>query len=103
VARTHDTIVGFCISSYDAGLIWLAWFGVLPAARGQGIGGRLLAALSQTMTVRRAHKIWCDTRTANDKAQRVLEAFGFREIAQLRNHWYGQDFLLWEWPPADPV
>jgi hypothetical protein len=25
-----------------------------------------------------------------------LKKLGFREIIELKNHWYGQDFILWE-------
>lgn len=99
VARDNGRIVGFCISKYDDGLIWLSWFATDAAYRGRGIGGQLLAALGKTLPHRRAHKLWCDTRTDNVASQHVLERFGFRRIAELTNHWYGQDFFLWEWLP----
>ncbi len=39
VARNEERIVGFCISRYDDGLIWLSWFATDAAYRGRGIGG----------------------------------------------------------------
>lgn len=99
VARLDGRIVGYCISRYDDGLVWLSWFGVDADQRGRGIGQTLLHAVAETLPSRRAHKMWCDTRTDNVKSQRVLTRFGFSKIGHVRNHWYGQDFYLWEWAP----
>jgi len=96
VARIDAELVGFCISSYDDGLLWLAWFGVSASARGRGFGVYLLEALERSASRRRAHKVWCDTRTSNEVSARVLERAGYNRIAELTNHWYGQDFYLWE-------
>jgi ribosomal protein S18 acetylase RimI-like enzyme len=90
---------GFCISRYDDGLVWLSWFGVEPRCRGRGIGESLLRALAGTLSARRAHKIWCDTRTENIGSQRVLQRVGFVRTGHFTNHWYGQDFFIWEWLP----
>lgn len=100
VARDGDALVGFCVSRFDDGTIWLSWFGTAARARGRGIGAALLAALAETLPSRRAHKIWCDSRVANTRSQTVLERAGFRRIATLTNHWYGQDYYLWEWYPT---
>lgn len=99
VARDSTGLIGFCVSRCDDGTIWLAWFGTDSRARGRGVGASLLAALATTLPSRHAHKIWCDTRTDNVQSQSVLERAGFRRIATLTNHWYGQDFFLWEWYP----
>jgi ribosomal protein S18 acetylase RimI-like enzyme len=99
VARDGDGLVGFCVSRFDDGTIWLSWFGTAAHARGRGIGAALLAALADTLPSRQAHKIWCDSRVENSASRSVLERFGFRRIATLTNHWYGQDYYLWEWYP----
>ncbi|MFZ2491416.1 MAG: GNAT family N-acetyltransferase [Thermoanaerobaculia bacterium] len=96
VATMGSQIVGFCISKYDDATIWLSWFGVAPANRSTGMGRRLLEALELTVRRRGAHKIWCDTRTDNVRSQAVIQRFGFRRITEIANHWYGQDFVLWE-------
>jgi ribosomal protein S18 acetylase RimI-like enzyme len=98
-ARDSSGLIGFCVSRYDDGTIWLSWFGTAARARGSGIGSSLLAALAKTLPSRRAHKIWCDSRVDNKESQSVLERAGFRRIATLTNHWFGQDFFLWEWYP----
>ena len=96
VAWQDTTPVGFCISRYDDGVVWLSWFGVAASARGLGVGTKLLAALMSTLRSRNAHKLWCDTRTDNVGSQKLLERLGFVRITRLTNHWYGQDFFLWE-------
>jgi len=96
VATLDGDPVGFCISRYDDGLIWLCWFGVRSEQRRSGVGAALLEALRQSASRRNAHKIWCDTRTSNLASAQALTKAGFSKICELRNHWYRQDFYLWE-------
>ena len=96
VARMGDQVVGFCFSKNDDGLVWLAWFGVHPSFRRQGIGSHLLATLEATVSNGRSHKIWCDCRTENEASRLALIRHGYSELCTVRNHWYGQDFILWE-------
>lgn len=100
VARRGAEIIGFCVSRFDDGTIWLSWFGTDASARGQGVGAALLAALASTLPARHAHKIWCDSRVENVESKSVLERAGFKRIATLANHWYEQDYFLWEWYPS---
>ena len=99
VARDGSGLTGFCVSHYDDGTVWLSWFGTDPRARGRGVAAALLAALAKTLPSRHAHKVWCDTRVDNTPSQSVLVRAGFRRIATLTNHWFGQDYFLWEWYP----
>ena len=99
VARDRSGVIGFCVSRFDDGTVWLSWFGTETRARGRGVGAALLAALAQTLPRRHAHKIWCDSRVDNTPSKSVLTRAGFRRIATLTNHWYGQDYYLWEWYP----
>jgi len=99
VARDERGLTGFCVSRFDDGTVWLDWFGVAERARGRGIGTALLAALAATLPARRAHKIWCDSRTDNKESLSVLERAGYRRITTLTNHWYGKAYFLWEWYP----
>ena len=96
VAKIDGQVVGFCFSNIDDGLIWLSWFGVDPEYRRHGIGTSLLTAIDGRARRARAHKIWCDCRTNNIASHLTLATFGYRELCKLDNHWYGQDFLLWE-------
>ena len=100
VARDDSGLIGFCVSRFDDGTIWLSWFGTAAHARGRGVGAALLAALAKTLPSRHAHKIWCDSRTDNVESMATLERAGYRRIVTLTNHWYGQDYYLWEWYPS---
>lgn len=96
VARSGGELVGFCISKYDDGIIWLAWFGVREDQRGMGISSELLRVLETRTRDCGCHKVWCDTRTTNLRSQHVLGRSGFSRTCTLENHWYGQDFYIWE-------
>jgi ribosomal protein S18 acetylase RimI-like enzyme len=96
VATNRGSPVGFCISTYDDGLIWLAWFGVARSQRSRQIGSQLLDAAVDLVRPRGCHKIWCDSRTSNMESRSVLIRAGFREICRVEKHWYGHDFWLWE-------
>jgi ribosomal protein S18 acetylase RimI-like enzyme len=91
-----NEIVGFCFNHFDDFTIWLDWFGVKPPNRKKGTGGAIIQALFKTATERGAHKVWCDTRTSNEASKNLLRKLGFKEIAEVKNHWYKQDFILWE-------
>ena len=96
VAEEGSRIAGYCISERNDGLIWLAWFGVAPDFRGKGVGTALLEALDQRTARSGSHKVWCDCRTSNTESKTVLLAHGFLPLCTARNHWHGQDFILWE-------
>ena len=96
IAKEGNRIAGFCISRFDDYTIWLEWFGVTENYRGMGLTNQLLKKLEETVAVRECHKIWCDCRTSNQAAIHLLSAAGYTQITTLINHWYGQDFILWE-------
>jgi len=91
-----ERIVGFCFSHFDDFTIWLDWFGVEPSEREKGVGTAMVQTLLETATERHAHKIWCDTRSSNEPSKSLMRKLGFKEIAEVKNHWYRQDFILWE-------
>ena len=97
IARDEDGLTGFCVSRWDDATIWLSWFGVAARARGRGVGTALIAALKASLPARRAHKIWCDSRTENVESIATLERAGFRRLTTLTDHWFHQDYFLWEW------
>ena len=98
VAKAQADLAGFCISEYDDGLLWICWFGVQPKWRRQGVVSALLHELERTASSRGCHKIWCDCRSNNEPSKAVLTRNGFKQICSVTNHWYGQDFILWEKP-----
>jgi ribosomal protein S18 acetylase RimI-like enzyme len=89
-------IVGFCFSHFDDYTIWLDWIVVERRSRKKGVGKELLEVLFRTAIKRKAHKIWCDCRTSNFPSRALLSSYGFEKIAVIKNHWYCQDFILWQ-------
>ena len=96
IAEEDNNIVGFCFSRLDDMTIWLEWFGVNEKARGNGIAKKIVLYLETTAKKRDAHKIWCDCRTENMKSINLLSTCGYTPICTLKNHWYKQDFILWQ-------
>lgn len=98
VAIGDGRIVGFCVSRRDDGLLLLEWYGVHPAWRNHGIGMRLLERVVSTAARRGCHKLWCDSNAGNKASHSLLCGLGFQPFATVKNHWYGEDFILWERP-----
>jgi ribosomal protein S18 acetylase RimI-like enzyme len=96
VASSEDRIVGFAIIRPDDGPIWLCWFGTLPQCRKKGIGTGLINEVIARARARNAQKIWCDTRVENFASIAILEGLGFEKKCLLRNHWFNQDYIIWE-------
>lgn len=96
VAAVGRKIVGFCLNKRDDGLLLLEWYGVDPSYREHGVGRHLLDKLISSARRRGCHKLWCDTHVAATASAKVLCSLGFQPLCTLHNHWYGQDFTLWE-------
>ena len=96
IAEENNEIVGFCLNRLDDMLIWLEWFGVVEHKRRNGIARKLVNHLESIAPHRNAHKIWCDCRTENIKSISLLSSIGYMQICTVKNHWYGQDFILWQ-------
>jgi ribosomal protein S18 acetylase RimI-like enzyme len=96
VAKVGSTLAGYCLSRKDDELIWLSWFGVLADHHRRGVGTALLRKLDSVAQQSKVHKIWCDCRTENVSAKFALMGHGFQPLCTVKNHWYGQDFILWE-------
>lgn len=96
LAFCDNRIIGFCITYFDDGLIWLSWIGVHPDFRRYKTAEKLLVKMEESVQARGAHKIWCDCRTVNTASISLLGGLGYKQICTVNNHWYGLDFILWE-------
>jgi ribosomal protein S18 acetylase RimI-like enzyme len=93
---SDEKVIGFAFSHFDDYTVWLDWFGVDPGLRHYGIGQSLLERTFDASKKRGAHKIWCDSRSTNEPSKLLLRKVGFKEIVEIKDHWYRQDFILWE-------
>jgi len=91
-----ENIIGFCFNHFDDYTIWIDWFGVDSLMRRKGVAIAILKAVFESAKKRGAHKVWCDTRSNNEPSKSLLRKAGFKEIVEIKNHWYKQDFILWE-------
>jgi ribosomal protein S18 acetylase RimI-like enzyme len=97
LAVENNVVLGVLVSStQEAGLLWLSWCVVSPAARGRGVAGALITAFHASAKARGVHKTWCDSRVDNAASARMLEKAGYRLVTTLEQHWYGLDYLIWE-------
>jgi ribosomal protein S18 acetylase RimI-like enzyme len=96
VAKNGKKVVGFCFNQFDNYTIWIDWLGVDEKLRKDGIGTLIIERVITDARKRKAHKVWCDTRSNNEPSKNLMKKLGFREVIELKNHWYGQDFILWE-------
>lgn len=96
VITVNNEIAGFRMSRFDDYTVWLEWFGILEQFRGKGLSGLLLNKLEETVETRNCHKIWCDCRTENQASIHILSSNGYKQIGTIINHWYNQDFIIWD-------
>jgi RimJ/RimL family protein N-acetyltransferase len=96
ILRDNQHIAAFCFSRFDDYTIWLEWFGVSKHHRGKQLSKYLLAKLDERARNKGCHKIWCDSRTENKESKNVLTRNGYALITRVDNHWYSQDFFLWQ-------
>ena len=68
---------GFVLARAGGGEAEILTIGVSPAARGQGVGRRLLAAAAATALAAGADSLFLEVAEDNEEALRLYERFGF--------------------------
>lgn len=95
----HDGAVGgFMISGPELGTLWLYWTYVFPEHRRSMLGISGVRAFIKHWDNGRFHKIATYTKTGNEAAAAIMLRLGFKYIATLENHIFGEDYLLYERP-----
>lgn len=88
---------GFMITSPQYGALWLQWSYIFPEMRRASLALAGLRALIAHWDNGRYHKISTYTKDGNP-AVALLKRFKFSLIANLENHMFGEDYLLYEFP-----
>ncbi len=88
---------GFMITSPQYGALWLHWSYIFPEMRRASLAMAGLRALIAHWDNGQYHKISTYTKDGNP-AVALLKRFKFALTANLENHIFGEDYLLYELP-----
>lgn len=89
---------GFMISGPELGTLWLYWSYVFPENRRSSLGISAMRAFIKHWDDGRFHKIATYTKNGNEAAAAIMGRMGFEHIATLKNHIFGEDYMLYERP-----
>lgn len=89
---------GFMISGPELGTLWLYWSYVFPENRRSSLAMSAMRAFIVHWDNGRFHKIATYTKTGNAPAEAIMGRMGFEHVATLKQHIFGEDYLLYERP-----
>jgi ribosomal-protein-alanine acetyltransferase len=88
VAVDEDgTVVGYAMARFVAGEGEVMNIAVVPARRGQGVGGTLLDASLAAATAAECDAMWLEVRVSNGSARRLYESRGFVLVGRRRGYY----------------
>lgn len=87
---------GFLISGPANGTIFQYWSAIYPAYRGTPLGRFGMDAFISHWDNSRFHKASTYTRPDNRPALVLLRRYGYKEVAHLEDHIFGEDYLVME-------
>ena len=89
VARQHDTIVGTVSVVPENEGIYIRGMAILPTARGQGIGRRLLSQVEEFAARHGYERLFLSTTPFLSRAIRLYEQYGFRRSEEGPHELFG--------------
>jgi RimJ/RimL family protein N-acetyltransferase len=98
-AKNENTIVAACVAEYECNTVFLYLMGVLPEYQKQGIGTQMHHFIFDYLRQKNLgiHKVWCDTIVSNAAGIAILKKLGYQQEAELKKHWYGDNYYLWSY------
>ncbi len=88
---------GIIVSGPENGAVMLYWCCLLPQFRKGALAMRCLAAYVKLWQGKRAHKLIAYTRVSNRASRLLMQRAGYREVAVLEKHFFGLDFVLYDY------
>lgn len=88
----------FMISGPELGTLWLFWSYVFPENRRSTLGVSGMRAFIDHWDNGRFHKIATYTKSGNEPAAAIMLRMGYKHVATLEKHIFGEDYLLYERP-----
>ena len=92
----NGTPAGFMVSGPELGTLWLYWSYVFPEYRRSALALYGMRNFISHWDNGRFHKIATYTKSGNDPAAAIMNRLGFRHVATLEQHIFGEDYLLYE-------
>ena len=96
LCMNHDEIVGGMITGPEFGTLWVYWSFLFPEARGTSAAMTYARALVSHWDNGQYHKMATYALESNRVSIALMKRAGYEHIVTLRNHIFGQDFMLWE-------
>ncbi|NMA99087.1 MAG: GNAT family N-acetyltransferase [Phyllobacteriaceae bacterium] len=87
---------GAMVSGPDCGSIFRYWSWVFPSHRQSRLGMFGMRAFDEHWDNGRFHKAYTFVRPENEVARKLLARYGYQETALMKQHIFGQDYLLIE-------
>ncbi|MFD2264121.1 ribosomal protein S18-alanine N-acetyltransferase [Lacibacterium aquatile] len=88
---TNPDPVGFVIARLTVGEGEILSIGVLPSARGTGIGRALLSAVTRRMAGQGAEMLFLEVAETNQAARALYQGFGFVPVGRRKNYYDNPD------------
>src|SRR4051812_21668832 len=90
-----NKIIGSSKVDIMAGVCQINTFNIAHDRQGQGLGKQLMAAVEDFAQKNGAHKLWLNT-GKGWKAEAFYKKLGFKKFADMKKHFFGRDFVLYE-------
>ena len=99
VVHTRDQQdAGFIVSAPEQGNVVLYWSYLKPAFRKGALAARAMAEYVRFWDHKTFHKIIFFARTDKLASMAIGRYTGYQQVADLKNQFFGQDFLMFEHP-----
>ena len=96
--RENGELAGFILSGPEYGVLWQYWSYLDPAHRSGTLAMRVMRNYRPVWDNDRFHKILTYSRPENKVSIALMERYGYKRVAELKQHLFGEDYLLYEFP-----
>ena len=96
--RENGELAGFILSGPEFGVLWQYWSYLDPAHRSGTLAMRVMRYYQSVWQNDRFHKILTYSRPENKVSIALMERYGYKRVAELKQHMFGEDYLLYEYP-----
>lgn len=95
--RENGELAGFILSGPEYGVLWQYWSYLDPAHRSGTLAMRVMRHYQAVWQNDRFHKILTYSRPENKVSIALMERYGYKRVAELKEHLFGEDYLLYEY------